>query len=130
MYLCSRYNSGCLVLSSFFLDLHMSPIFNVTLEGSTCSRNNMMVIIYIILNVANHAGNIINFNVGSLVDLDVPRSFWNRLAGKYGNMFYWKEKVFFTYIQVYRSAFYFIIYYLAFRLVGKYAMASSFSFLF
>ncbi|XP_078167647.1 thylakoid lumen 15.0 kDa protein [Carex rostrata] len=37
-------------------------------------------------------GNIINFNVGSLVDLDVPRSFWNRLAGKYGNMFYWKEK--------------------------------------
>ncbi|KAJ4747205.1 Thylakoid lumenal 15.0 kDa protein [Rhynchospora pubera] len=37
-------------------------------------------------------GNIINFNVGSLVDLDVPRSFWNRLAGKYGNMFYWKEQ--------------------------------------
>ncbi|KAF6141426.1 hypothetical protein GIB67_021242 [Kingdonia uniflora] len=28
----------------------------------------------------------------NIVDLDVPRSFWNRLAGKYGNMFYWKEK--------------------------------------
>lgn len=39
------------------------------------------------------AGNILNFNVGELVDLDVPRSFWSRLAGKYGNMFYWKEKV-------------------------------------
>ncbi|KAL6138547.1 hypothetical protein ACLB2K_063828 [Fragaria x ananassa] len=37
-------------------------------------------------------GNILNFNVGALVDLDVPRSFWSRLAGKYGNMFYWKEK--------------------------------------
>lgn len=31
--------------------------------------------------------------MGALVDLDVPRSFWSRLAGKYGNMFYWKEKV-------------------------------------
>ncbi|NP_001401890.1 thylakoid lumenal 15.0 kDa protein 2, chloroplastic isoform X2 [Glycine soja] len=37
-------------------------------------------------------GNILNFNVGATVDLDVPRSFWNRLAGKYGNIFYWKEK--------------------------------------
>ncbi|OAY70643.1 Thylakoid lumenal 15.0 kDa protein 2, chloroplastic, partial [Ananas comosus] len=37
-------------------------------------------------------GNIINFNIGASVDLDVPRSFWSRLAGKYGNMFYWKEK--------------------------------------
>lgn len=27
------------------------------------------------------------------MDLDIPRSFWSRLAGKYGNMFYWKEKV-------------------------------------
>eukprot|EP00268_Persea_americana_P011241 TRINITY_DN1472_c0_g2_i1.p2 TRINITY_DN1472_c0_g2~~TRINITY_DN1472_c0_g2_i1.p2 ORF type:complete len:137 (+),score=8.98 TRINITY_DN1472_c0_g2_i1:2267-2677(+) len=38
-------------------------------------------------------GNILNFNVGASVDLDVPRSFWSRLAGKYGNIFYWKEKV-------------------------------------
>ncbi|CAL2267681.1 unnamed protein product [Prunus armeniaca] len=38
-------------------------------------------------------GNILNFNVGASVDLDVPRSFWSRLAGKYGNVFYWKEKV-------------------------------------
>ncbi|GER36854.1 thylakoid lumen 15.0 kDa protein [Striga asiatica] len=37
-------------------------------------------------------GNIINFNVGASVDLDIPRSFWTRLAGKYGNIFYWKEK--------------------------------------
>ncbi|KAK3000562.1 hypothetical protein RJ639_020962 [Escallonia herrerae] len=37
-------------------------------------------------------GNILNLNVGTLVDLDIPRSFWSRLAGKYGNMFYWKEK--------------------------------------
>jgi hypothetical protein len=39
------------------------------------------------------AGNIINFNIGSLIDLDIPQSFWSRVAGKYGNMFYWKEKV-------------------------------------
>ncbi|CAI9780178.1 unnamed protein product [Fraxinus pennsylvanica] len=32
-----------------------------------------------------------NFNVGATVDLDIPRSFWSRLAGKYGNIFYWKE---------------------------------------
>ncbi|XP_068646151.1 thylakoid lumenal 15.0 kDa protein 2, chloroplastic [Aristolochia californica] len=37
-------------------------------------------------------GNILNFNVGETVDLDIPRSFWSRLAGKYGTMFYWKEK--------------------------------------
>ncbi|KAA8516570.1 hypothetical protein F0562_016924 [Nyssa sinensis] len=37
-------------------------------------------------------GNILNFNVGASVDLDIPRSFWGRLAGKYGNIFYWKEK--------------------------------------
>ncbi|XP_022962683.1 thylakoid lumenal 15.0 kDa protein 2, chloroplastic-like [Cucurbita moschata] len=37
-------------------------------------------------------GNILNFNVGTSVDLDIPRSFWSRLAGKYGNIFYWKEK--------------------------------------
>ncbi|CAH1452036.1 unnamed protein product [Lactuca virosa] len=36
-------------------------------------------------------GNILNFNVGESVDLDIPRSFWSRLAGKYGNMFYLKE---------------------------------------
>mmetsp|Transcript_12603 Transcript_12603/g.27238 ORF Transcript_12603/g.27238 Transcript_12603/m.27238 type:complete len:224 (+) Transcript_12603:66-737(+) len=37
-------------------------------------------------------GDILNFNVGGAVDLEVPRSFWNRLAGKYGNKFYWQEK--------------------------------------
>lgn len=39
------------------------------------------------------AGNILHFNVGATVDLEVPRNFWSRVAGKYGNMFYWKEKV-------------------------------------
>ncbi|RAL53369.1 unnamed protein product [Cuscuta campestris] len=37
-------------------------------------------------------GNILNFNVGASVDLDIPRSFWSRLAGKYGNIFYCREK--------------------------------------
>lgn len=37
-------------------------------------------------------GNILNFNVGAGVDLSVPRNFWKRLAGKYGNLFYWREK--------------------------------------
>ncbi|KAE8666254.1 Thylakoid lumenal 15.0 kDa protein 2 [Hibiscus syriacus] len=37
-------------------------------------------------------GNILNFNVGATVDLDIPRNFWSRLTGKYRNMFYWKEK--------------------------------------
>lgn len=37
-------------------------------------------------------GNILNFNVGATVDLSVPRSFWSRLAGKYGTIFYWREK--------------------------------------
>eukprot|EP00475_Leptophrys_vorax_P045576 TRINITY_DN9510_c0_g3_i1.p1 TRINITY_DN9510_c0_g3~~TRINITY_DN9510_c0_g3_i1.p1 ORF type:complete len:262 (-),score=-6.01 TRINITY_DN9510_c0_g3_i1:300-1085(-) len=37
-------------------------------------------------------GNLLNFNVGATVDLSVPRSFWSRLAGKYGNVFFWREK--------------------------------------
>ncbi|GAA0162430.1 hypothetical protein LIER_18523 [Lithospermum erythrorhizon] len=36
--------------------------------------------------------NILNFNVGASVNLDIPPCFWSRLAGKYGNIFYWKEK--------------------------------------
>jgi hypothetical protein len=39
------------------------------------------------------AGNILNFNVGAEVDLAVPKSFWSRLSGKYGNKFFWQEKV-------------------------------------
>jgi hypothetical protein len=34
-------------------------------------------------------GNILNFNVGENVDFKVPRTFWTRLAGKYGTKFYW-----------------------------------------
>lgn len=37
-------------------------------------------------------GDILNFNVGQGVDLAVPRSFWSRLAGKYGNKFEWQQK--------------------------------------
>ncbi|GBG72320.1 hypothetical protein CBR_g11899 [Chara braunii] len=48
---------------------------------------------YTIVFVADpNTGNILNFNVGSAVDLNVPRSFWSRLQGKYGNIFYWREK--------------------------------------
>lgn len=36
-------------------------------------------------------GNILNFSVGSNVDLEVPPSFWTRLASKYGTKFYWQE---------------------------------------
>eukprot|EP00798_Chlamydomonas_sp_ICE-L_P016061 gene16061-22198_t len=36
--------------------------------------------------------NILNFNVGGNVDLEVPQSFWSRLSGKFGNKFYWQEK--------------------------------------
>ncbi|PNH00506.1 Thylakoid lumenal protein 2, chloroplastic, partial [Tetrabaena socialis] len=36
-------------------------------------------------------GDILNFNVGAGIDLEVPRSFWGRLAGKFGNKFYWQE---------------------------------------
>ncbi|KAK6126213.1 hypothetical protein DH2020_040056 [Rehmannia glutinosa] len=43
-------------------------------------------------NYPDTPGNILNFNVGATVDLDIPRSFWSRLAGKYGNIFYWKER--------------------------------------
>ncbi|KAK9815943.1 hypothetical protein WJX72_012407 [[Myrmecia] bisecta] len=39
-----------------------------------------------------NTGNILNFNVGSNVDLKVPRTFWTRLAGKYGTKFYWQER--------------------------------------
>lgn len=36
-------------------------------------------------------GDILNFNVGQNVDLEVPRSFWSRVAGKYGNKFYFRD---------------------------------------
>lgn len=37
-------------------------------------------------------GNILNFNVGENLDLQVPRNFWTRLASKYGTKKYWQEK--------------------------------------
>lgn len=37
-------------------------------------------------------GNILNFNVGTNVDILVPSNFWSRLAGKYGSKFYWQDK--------------------------------------
>ncbi|KAK9807339.1 hypothetical protein WJX73_003143 [Symbiochloris irregularis] len=39
-----------------------------------------------------NTGNLLNFNVGKDVDLLMPRNFWSRLAGKYGNKFYWQDK--------------------------------------
>lgn len=40
-----------------------------------------------------NSGNIFNFNVGASVNLNVHCRFWARLAGTYGIMFHWKEKV-------------------------------------
>lgn len=37
-------------------------------------------------------GNNLKFNIGAVVDLNVPRNFWTRLVGKYGSVFYWQEK--------------------------------------
>jgi len=39
-----------------------------------------------------NTGNILNFNVGANLDLLVPNNFWSRLAGKFGNKFFWREK--------------------------------------
>lgn len=36
-------------------------------------------------------GNLLNFNVGANVDLSVPRTFWTRLAGRYGTKKYWQD---------------------------------------
>ncbi len=38
-----------------------------------------------------NTGNILNFNVGANVDFAVPRTFWTRLAGKYGTKFFWQN---------------------------------------
>ena len=38
-----------------------------------------------------NTGNILNFNVGAGIDLRVPRTFWSRLAGKYGTKAYWTK---------------------------------------
>lgn len=40
-----------------------------------------------------NTGNILNFNVGANIDLEVgvPSRFWSSLAGKYGNKFYWQD---------------------------------------
>jgi hypothetical protein len=37
-------------------------------------------------------GDLLNFNVGQAVDLEVPRNFWNRLAAKFGNRFFVRDK--------------------------------------
>jgi len=38
-----------------------------------------------------NTGNILNFNVGANLDLEIPSRFWSALAGKYGNKFYWRD---------------------------------------
>ena len=73
----------------------------VFVADPTFGMNNVTILFYtyvydtidIDIDWYRHSGNILNFNVGASVDLDIPRSFWSRLAGKYGNIFYWKEKV-------------------------------------
>lgn len=67
-------------------------LFAVIFVGGSCTKSGIFL-----------AGNIINFNIGPLVDLDVPRSFWSQVSGKYGNMFYWKEKVAFYCLTYYLS---------------------------
>ena len=37
-------------------------------------------------------GNILNFSVGGNIDLEIPPSFWTRLANKFGTKFYWSER--------------------------------------
>jgi hypothetical protein len=37
-------------------------------------------------------GDLLNFNVGQAVDLEVPRNFWNRLSSKFGNKFFVRDK--------------------------------------
>ncbi|UPQ99485.1 thylakoid lumenal 15.0 kDa protein [Chloropicon primus] len=39
-----------------------------------------------------NTGNITNFNVGEDVDIQVPRNFWSKVAGKFGNKFYWQDQ--------------------------------------
>ena len=39
-----------------------------------------------------NTGNITNFNVGDDIDFQVPRSFWSKVAGKFGNKFYWRDE--------------------------------------
>mmetsp|Transcript_13999 Transcript_13999/g.35040 ORF Transcript_13999/g.35040 Transcript_13999/m.35040 type:complete len:240 (-) Transcript_13999:67-786(-) len=36
-------------------------------------------------------GNILNFNIGTNVDLQIPPNFWSRLSGKYGATVYWQN---------------------------------------
>uniref|UniRef100_A0A7S0RBZ3 TPM domain-containing protein n=1 Tax=Pyramimonas obovata TaxID=1411642 RepID=A0A7S0RBZ3_9CHLO len=36
-------------------------------------------------------GNILNFNIGSNIDLQVPPNFWTRLTSKFGTKKYWTE---------------------------------------
>lgn len=38
-----------------------------------------------------NTGNILNFNVGANLDLQVPPNFWTRLANKYGVKKYWQN---------------------------------------
>ena len=39
-----------------------------------------------------NTGNITNFNVGEDIDFQIPRNFWSKVAGKFGNKFYWSDQ--------------------------------------
>eukprot|EP00466_Bigelowiella_natans_P004203 jgi/Bigna1/47030/estExt_Genewise1.C_90118 len=38
------------------------------------------------------SGNLLNFNVGENIDLQVPRNYWGRVSGKFGAKTYWQKE--------------------------------------
>ena len=72
-------------LSVHFLSLPLSLIshFSLSLSRSKKTKNKKQA--------DPNTGNILNFNVGAGIDLRVPRTFWSRLAGKYGTKSYWTK---------------------------------------
>jgi len=47
--------------------------------------------VVLVVDQFNGKGNVLNFNVGEGVKLNLPNIFWTRLQGKYGNTFFVKE---------------------------------------
>jgi hypothetical protein len=68
---------------SFPPPLSHLPLFSLFLSRSKKTKNKKQA--------DPNTGNILNFNVGAGIDLRVPRTFWSRLAGKYGTKSYWTK---------------------------------------